>query len=155
MLRDLANCFASAIAKNLNEETSQFHFPTIRKNIFLWVEECYRLSSSVDQGSWCLRTCRPCTRRAGESSAAFFATIPKTKNTAAKPVPRNSERIQSVLVNSLIVCLPTKNNKPAITNRTWLVPLSDGFTGTILRFRVGETSPLRWFRQSPCCCYFK
>ena len=28
-------------------ETSPFHFSTIRKNIFLWVEECERLVTSV------------------------------------------------------------------------------------------------------------
>ena len=27
---------------------SRFHFSTIRKNIFLWVEECERLSSTID-----------------------------------------------------------------------------------------------------------
>src|SRR5215470_11982996 len=30
-------------------ETSRFHFSTIRKNIFLWVEECYGLVTPVGQ----------------------------------------------------------------------------------------------------------
>jgi len=32
-------------------EESRLHFSTIRKNIFLWVEECYGLITSTDLAS--------------------------------------------------------------------------------------------------------